>query len=591
MGEYDRLYDAFRLPPKQSEEKASMQPLRQKQKVSPDEGMYYEIEYDSTPMPGVGKFVLKTQKIEEPEKDEIRELFNQMRDIARNSRLPFYDSSKFYKDKVRQENSEVFYKQGMFMKDFEDDYEEGAEYKQYFPSYQMMGYRQLRTYFTWRAGVRRGNVEQTSLSYAYLYLYELLNNIGVSDPQDGLDKILFFWDQFRVFEPAIDKYIFRWLKDYHIYYELPWTFREFIEEKGLTEHYPELAGTEDRFDLFCSISKYDIRKSVFFTKDRETLIRDCFQYTLDKLGAVFSEYGFELENEIFFPTKSLTGWVPFRDALFYPWMRQRDRKVTLSSKEAYVCSEGRWFYQTALTTETGRQLAGYILKQMESVLRQTVNYKYKITAGTGMLHPVFLMKLESAGIALEQSVTDAVKEFYREATKTVVTVDKGALAKIRREALETQEKLLVPEEPTPDLQEPLLHDFMVKTEPQHEDVKPEMTKVSEIGLQEIDESQESMKEAIFTTVPSSAHIHEMQEQPSPWKDLKSALMQIEQAALQLILQGDADIRQFADANGIMPEVLADGINEKAVDTVGDSLLDDEFNIYDDYLEQVKEMFS
>ena len=591
MGEYDKSYDAFKLPPRQSGERAGVSSFKQKQKVSLDEGMYYEIEYDSTPMPGVGKFVLKTQKIEEPEKDEVRELFNQMRDIARNSRLPFYDSSKFYKDKVRQENSEVFYKQGMFMKDFEDEYEENAEYKQYFPSYQMMGYRQLRAYFTWRAKVRRGNVEQTSLSYAYLYLYELLNNIGVSDPRDGLDKIEFFWNEFRVFEPSIDKYVIRWLKDYHIYYELPWTFREFIEEKGLTEHYPELAGPEDRFDLFCSISKYDIRKSVFYTGDRETLIRDCFRYTMDKMAHIFSEYGFELESEIFFPTKSLTGWVPFRDALFYPWMRQRDRKVVLSSKEAYVCSEGQWFYQTAFTTESGRQLAGYILKQMESVLRQVVNYKYKITAGIGMLHPVFLMKLESAGIALEQSVTDTVKEFYRETTKTVVTVDKGALAKIRQEALETQEKLLVPETPTPDLQEPLLHDFMVKTEPQHEDARLEMTKVSEIGLQEIDESQESMKETILTTVPSSAHIHETQEQPSPWKDLKTALTQTEQEALLFLLQGDTDIRRFAGEHNIMPEVLADGINEKAVDAVGDSLLDDEFNIYDDYLESVKEMFS
>ena len=570
MGEYDKLYDAFKLPPKQSGEREGIVSSKQKQKVSLDDGMYYEIEYDSTPMPGVGKFVLKTQKIEEPEKDEVRELFNQMRDIARASRLSVYGSSGFFQDKVRQENSEIFYKQGMFMKDFEDDYEESAEYKQYFPNYQMMGYRQLRTYFTWRAKVRSGNVEHTSLSYAYLYLYELLNNIGVADPQDGLDKILFFRDRFRVFEPSIDKYILRWLKDYHIYYDLSRPFREFIEEKGLTEHYPELAGSEDRFDLFCSISKYDIKKSVFYTGDREALIRDCFKYTMDKLSAVFSEYGFELENEIFFPTKSLTRWIPFRDALFYPWMQQNDRKVVLSSKEAYVCSEGQWFYQTALTTESGKQLAGYILKQMESVLRQAVNYKYRISAGTGILHPVFLMKLESAGIALEQSVTDAVKEYYREATKTVVTVDKGALARIRREALETQEKLSVPEDEAPI-----------------SEIPPVTT--AESG--DITALRETIKETMPAAIPSPTFTHKEQGQPSPWKDLKSTLTQTEREALLFILQDDADIRQFADAGGIMPEVLADGINEKAVDTVGDSLLDDEFNIYDDYLEQVKEMLS
>ena len=559
MGEYDKLNGTSHAD----------------NKHALDEGMYYEIEYDSTPMPGVGKFVLKTQKIAEPEKDEVRELFNRMRDIARDRRLSAFASSKFYQDKVRQENSEIFYKQGMFMKDFEDYYEETAEYKQYFPYYQMMGYRQLRTYFTWRTQVRKGIVGKTSLSYAYLYLYELLNNIGVADSQDSLDKLLFFWKQFRVYEPSLDKYVIRWLKDYHIYYDLPQPFHEFIKEKELTEYYPELADHEDRFELFCTISKYDIKKSVFYTEEHETLIRECLEYTLDKLTTIFSDNGIELESIIFFPTKSLTRWIPFRDALFFPCTQQRDRKVAFSSKEAYVCSEGQWFYQTALTTESGRQLAGYILKQMESVLRQAVKYKYKITAGIGMLHPMMIMKLESAGIALEQSITDAVKEFYREATKTVVTVDKGALAKIRREALETQEKLLVPEDagetlsmslivteppivleaPPSDLRESLLSDSMTKSETLHEDLQFEMTPISE----------------------------------SPWKDLKNALSQTEQEALQFILHGDADIRQFADEHNVMPEVLADGINEKAVDAVGDSLLDDEFNIYDDYLEQVREM--
>ena len=549
MGKYDKFYDGNE--------------------------MYYEIEYDSTPMPGVGKFVLKTQKIAEPGKDEVRELFNRMRDIARDRRLSSYTSSKFYQDKVRQENSEIFYKQGMFMKDFEDYYEETAEYKQYFPYYQMMGYRQLRTYFTWRTQVRKGIVEKTSLSYAYLYLYELLNNIGVSDSQDGLDKLLFFWKEFRVFEPSIDKYVIRWLKDYHIYYDLAQTFREFMQENELTEYYPEYADHEDKFDLFCAISKYDIRKSGFFTEDRATLIRKCFDFTLDKLTMIFLAHGIELESVIFFPTGSPAVWSPFRGALFFPWMKQRDRRVVFSTREVYICSQNRWTYQTALTTKSGRQLVGYLLKQMESVLRQAVNYKYKITAGIGVLHPATLKIMEDAGISLEKSVTDAVKAFYREATKTVVTVDKGALAKIRREALETQEKLLVPEVPSPDLQEFLMSDSMTKTETLHEDLRPKMTHVS------LTESEDT--HGLHDAMPLEP------EPPSPFEDLRFALTRTEQEALVFILHGDIDFRQFADDHNIMPEVLADDINEKAVDTVGDSLLDDAFRIYDDYLEQVREM--
>ena len=74
-----------------------------------------------------------------------------------------------------------------------------------------------------------------------------------------------------------------------------------------------------------------------------------------------------------------------------------------------------------------------------------------------------------------------------------------------------------------------------------------------------------------------------------WGELWSILSEVERQALSMALKGEADIKGFADSCGVMLEVLLDGINEKAMDLVGDSLLDDEFTIYDDYMEQVKRM--
>ena len=603
MGEYDKVYNSIKLPPNKSGDNTAQLSLRQdstgaspmqgsqEKEVSLTGGTYYEIEYDATPMPGVGKFVLKTQKIETPEKDAVRELFDRMRDIARSNRHLVYGSSKFYNEKVRQENARIFYKQGMFMKDFEDDYEEVVSYKEYFPYYQMMGYRQLRTYFTWRTQVRKGKVEKTSLSYCYLYLYELLSNIGISDPQEGLDKLMFFWREFREYEPSIDKYVLRWLKDYHIYYDLPQPFPEFVREKDLAEHYPDLAGPKDRFALFCILSKYDIRKSGFYTKDREALIRDCFEFTLDRLTMIFSEHGIDLENVIFLPTKSRAVWRPFQDALFYPWRPQRDRSVVFSSKEIYVCSQNQWTYQTALTAESGRQLVGYVLKQMEAALRQAVNYKYKLTAGVSKLHPLTVKKLEDAGIALEQSITDTVKEFYREATKTVVSVDREALERIRREALQTQEKLLVPGDgetasmPLQTTQETNVSvgNFDIAHLPTSMLTADSMVAEMPQGM-----LQGMHQEALDLSAQADL------ERANPWTDFQLALTQTEREALLLILSGDdctdeeTILKQFSDTHDIMLEMLADGINEKAVDIVGDSLLDEAFKIYDDYLEQLRE---
>ena len=111
----------------------------------------------------------------------------------------------------------------------------------------MMGYGQLRTYFTWRTKVRQGDILQTSLSYVFLYLYELLNNIGVESPQEGMERLMLLWDAYRVYDESIDKYVLRWLKDYHIYYELPWSFRDFVQRHNLSPPLSEAVCPGRRF--------------------------------------------------------------------------------------------------------------------------------------------------------------------------------------------------------------------------------------------------------------------------------------------------------------------------------------------------------
>jgi len=137
----NKKYDSFKIPNRQQYQgdgfietalNEAAEPV-----PSPSDKMFYEIEYDSCPIPGVGKFVLKSQKIEQPKKDEIRDLFCQMRDIARISSYT-YDFSGFFDRRFHQNNAVIFYKQGMFMKDFSDNYSGNMQFSQYFPYYQIM---------------------------------------------------------------------------------------------------------------------------------------------------------------------------------------------------------------------------------------------------------------------------------------------------------------------------------------------------------------------------------------------------------------------------------------------------------------------
>ena len=56
-----------------------------------------------------------------------------MREIARRNRIQVYGSSQFYNKKVQQERAGIFYKQGQYMKDFQDEFEEVVPYSEYFP--------------------------------------------------------------------------------------------------------------------------------------------------------------------------------------------------------------------------------------------------------------------------------------------------------------------------------------------------------------------------------------------------------------------------------------------------------------------------
>lgn len=549
----DKKYEAFKIPGRQQVQGETSEP------ISFEKGSYYEIEYNSCPMPGVGKFVLKPQKIEAPEKDEKRELFSQMREIARSSGST-YDYTKFFNRQVQQDNARSFYKQGIFMKDFTDDYSGNVQFSQYFPYYQLMGYEQLRTYFTWRTEVRKGKVADISLSYVFLYIYELLDNIGVSDPQDGLNQLMSFWKAFSVYNKSIDKYVLRWLKDYHIYYDLAHSFKEFIQTNNLTRYYPKMDGIDDSFSLFCAVSKYDIRKSSFFAGDNVNLVTDCFNFVLNKLRQVFEDNGIHFEEVIFQPAKKMTEWKPFKDALFYPWRKQPDRRIVLSESEIYICSNNKWVFSTVITSENGRQLIGYLMKQMEAALRRVTNYKYKLTANIDTVTHEAVTKLKKAGLSLESIINNAVAEFYKEITKTVVIVNQTALSRIRQEALFTQEKLIVPE--------------------------AEAQLVSAVPVQNPQALTFTAKEDMLTaplTETTQAFLLD------PWESLKNELTEIEANALSVVLHSDTELKKYADECGIMLEVLVDGINEKAMDCMGDNLLDEEFAIYDDYKEQVKEL--
>ena len=156
-------------------------------------------------------------------------------------------------------SAEIFLKQGKFMEDFEDDCPYDGEFVRYFPTYESMSDRQLRGYFTWRTRLRHGTLEKTSLSFAYVYIYELLNGIGVADAQEGYRKLRDFREEYRALDPQIDRYLDVWMRDYVICNDLDPALLEDVADLWFDRALSVLRGWRDAaddalFEAVCALS-------------------------------------------------------------------------------------------------------------------------------------------------------------------------------------------------------------------------------------------------------------------------------------------------------------------------------------------------
>jgi hypothetical protein len=490
--------------------------------------------------------------------DEKQERFMEMRRLACLSPVAGYRVGSGDSLQAVQ-----FYKQARFMENFEDDYEGNAPFSMYFPSYQMMGYEQLRTYFTWRSLVRRGVVNMTSLSYAFLYLYELINNVGARDCRDGLDKLAAFWNKYREYDGKLDPYMSGWVRDYYITNDFSVPFEELLQNTGNLKELYRPTDPQSLFDFYCPYSDYKIKKSIFYTAETAKTMGACFDFVIRSLNAFLRGGGREFENLVFYGRSN--SWTPFQKALYCSFSRQLgNRTVRLSETEAYRYENGRWMSsRNRIPKENGRFLVGYILKRIEQFFRRKENFKYKLTANRKKISVPEIARAVPNPERLFTQIDAAIVGYYRQSQRKTVTVDAARLEAIRAGARRIQEKLLeggeeaeMPPQPVPEIEMP------VPAEPQIPD--PPL--------------------AASPAEPAEAG-------PDIWDVFARSLSETEKAAVRLFLRdaSSEELLAFSRNSRVMPEVLADGINQKALDAAGDSILEftDKIRVFEEYRDDLK----
>ena len=427
----------------------------------------------------------------------------------------------------RQSRESIFIKQGKLLADYEDDYVYDRRVTHYFPTYQSLTNPELRGYFSWRTKLRRGNLQKTSLTYAFLYIYELLNQIGVADPMDGYRKLTEFRDAYGALDDGILPYLNLWLMDYVVYYNL---------DAGLLADTPQVRfnrgiavldsiqsrGDEEVIRAVKQLSPKWLERSKFYREYRE----DCDTVTVRVLRRMSAHYNARCKKtmvEQYFGSFSQYRVILFDAAVFHERQVEGNRQYKVDENYIYRCRNGLWSVQKYNCLPHSNGKLGDVLKAIDGVMRECYGYGRPIQYKLDTKWILKIIQEEARNLLAEKKAAEEKK----------ITIDYSRLARIRSDAAVTRDRLMV---------------------------------------------EEAEEEAPPAQTPAPA------EEPED-----TPLTKDEYRLLQSLLYGRD--YGWVRSSGLMLSVLVDSINDKLYDIFSDSVLqgDDPPELIEDYIADLKEM--
>ena len=514
--------------------------------------------------------------------------YRKMREISRWQDDPKGGAGRWLSE------AELFYRQGLLMADFEDDCPYNGTFKSYFPTYNAMSDRQLRGYFTWRAQVRRGNIEETSTSFAFLYLYELICGIGVDDPLDGFDKIKGFWDAYRAFEPGIDRFARVWLQDYAVFHgldpkllhdsktvafdnaliELRRAVRDLVPASAPSAQAPKRrkaseptlplppdeACEERLMTAINALSTYNLNNSRLDRSHHRDLRHvACAVYV--RMARYYDTHRKTSIVASLFGEETAMPYTMFASAVFFAPERHEDCEYRLDPIHIYRCQNGFWECMRIHGSRQKSSKLGEMMRACDQRLRLA-------------LDPAHPLKEEKVPKYLAKIIDDEIVAWlsWDAAHQPVkIDIDLSQLGHIRSAAAQTREALLIDEEREDDA----LEDAEEVDSGQPE-AEPAANMVAEPVATAI--RQDEADEPTIPTEQFGVVAPLLAPAPTPVTaapaDITSVLAPAAEDYLRALLEQNAAQAASAVArSGQSEDMLVDSINEALFDLVGDTVIE------------------
>ena len=425
----------------------------------------------------------------------------------------------------------LFYTQGKFMENYEDDFLFNEDFIKYYPSYRDMTIPQLRGYFSWRTKVRNGIIEKAPLPFVFIYIYELINCIGSDEPFECFKMLKSFCSEYYVLDNRISKYTETWLRDMIVYYKLEPSLGDEVDDiiydkNILTLMHWENYSDDDIFDAISALSAYQLKKSLYFTANPDEF-RTILVRSFIKLSEFFRDKRKNSLCDKLFGNIVECSYNMFPSAIFYDRQALRSCEYIFSEIHSYTCRNGKCKCKKFYGNRSRNGHLGDFVRAVDSLLRDKADFRYKIS-------------IEGISKAALKVIQAEIDSFYTEKQRieaAKIEIDLSKLGYIRKAADITRDKLIVEDE------------------------------VEEVSI--IDKNEEVKEETS-----------------------ENSLLDIEEIRFMRALLYNGNTAEVAKSCGKLVSILADSVNDKLFDTFSDTIIDfsgDSPQIIEDYTDELKQI--
>ena len=506
----------------------------------------------------------------------------------------------------RMDEDEIFYRQAKYLENFEDNYEVknvhrnsynifGVDY-----TYSNFSFTDFRTYFSWRTKIRKGEFELIDWEYEQIYINELLNQIGCKDENDVIEKIIDFWKGYRQCTLKIDSVMPNIIKEFYITngFKIPYTeiMKKFpIEIKTQAKDLKDINKGiyTDKIDFLDEISTYKIAKSKLLETKYGYLLNQCIEKVFTKLNSKFKEEDIILSEMLMYKHETEHWWNPLRNYnVFHE--KKPIGPIIIEGIEKYECLNGMWNKTIYSENRKYRNTIGYILKTMECYIREYLGYrKLKLPGKNEIIKDIEeyycsdktrnvsrkiyemnlqeIIQIETIKFLEENKIpkmifkkTKEKQDEFEQEEKIEVVFNQEQFAKIREKSEEIQKALII-EENDEEIKNSVVREESIEND-------KEISKIKEDTIDKPKEVANTQEDNVFKKFAYNLNPEE--------KEIINVLLEKQDV--------ENKIMKIAQSHNEMLEVIISNINDKALETIGDTVIESDMSaIYKDYEEEIK----